>query len=150
VKITALLLSLIVSFIGYQQNPLNPKPDKESCSLTFEGQVLEIGPAPTHGTGIVRAFQLVKYRVLHSCQGLHVRRRCQEHFENKEIIVDHMLLSGDELKDLKIGDKVCVGVSKGKSKDSHFSDGVLRKESDEVETFYLALDVFIKNCQCTP
>jgi hypothetical protein len=112
----------------------------KDARLIFEGKVLEIGPSPGYGSGGVQAYQLVKYRINDICEGT---------YEGEEIIVDHLLLDPDELKDLRVGDRVCVGVTKVKKTSSRRNDGKLRHDTDKVDAYYVALDIFIRNCQCT-
>ena len=69
----------------------------------FEGTVLAIGPSPGYGSGGVQGYQLVRYQINHLCEG---------DSDGAEIVVDHLLLEGDELKDLKVGYVACVGVTK--------------------------------------
>ena len=107
--------------------------------LIFEGKVLAIGPSPGYGSGGVQAYQLVKYHVNHVCEG---------NYAESEILVDHLLLDPNELKDLKVGDNVCVGVTRAEEINSRWNDGALRHVSDKVKMYYVALDVFIRNCRC--
>lgn len=118
--------------------PLRPVSCKDQLVI-FHGKVLEIGPSPGYGSGGVHAYQLVKYRVNNVCEG---------EYGHREIIVDHLLLDPDELMGLKVGDKVCVGVTKVKEMSSRWNDEQLRHNSDQVSHFYVAHDVLIRNCQC--
>ena len=108
--------------------------------LVIEGRIIAIGPSPGYGSGGVLAYQLVKYHVNHICEG---------DYKGEEILVDHLLSAADDLKDLKVGDTVCIGVTKSKQMTSLWIDGVLRHESDKAEAYYIALDVFIRNCRCS-
>ena len=60
--------------------------------MIFSGEVMEIGPSPGFGSGGVRAYQLVKYRVLDVCDGS---------FQGQQIIADHLILDPRELDNLK-------------------------------------------------
>jgi hypothetical protein len=131
----SILAAISVSLIVASRGPAACKDDR----IIFQGEVLEIGPSPGYGSGGVQAYQLVKYRVDNVCEGT---------YEAGEIIVDHLLLDPDELKDLRVGDTVCVGVVKVKKISSRWNDGKLRKDTDKVNAYYVALDVLIRNCQC--
>jgi hypothetical protein len=133
--IQLVLLGIVLSPVM----PLRPVSCKDP-HMIFQGKVLEIGPSPGYGSGGVQAYQLVKYRVNNVCEG---------EYEHREIIVDHLLLDPDELKGLKVGDKVCIGVTKIKEMSSRWNDDQLRHSSDQVSYFYVAHDVLIRNCQCS-
>jgi len=107
--------------------------------MIFSGEVIEIGPSPGFGSGGVRAYQLVKYRVLDVCEGS---------FKGQEIIADHLILDPRELDNLKIGQRACVGVKKTREIAPRYDDEKIRKSTDHVETFYIVHDIFIRNCQC--
>lgn len=134
VVIHLLLLTISVSALATPRLVLS-----KGNRLIFEGKVLAIGPSPGYGSGGVQAYQLVKYHINHLCEG---------DYDGAEIVVDHLLLDPDELKDLKIGDVACVGVTKSKDINSRWNDGQLRYESDKVDAYYIALDTFIRNCRC--
>lgn len=108
--------------------------------MIFSGEVIEIGPSPGFGSGGVRAYQLVKYRVLDVCEGS---------FQGKEIIADHLILDPRELDNLKIGQRVCIGAKKAKKIAPRYDDEKIRKSTDHVEIFYIVHDIFIRHCQCS-
>lgn len=120
--------------------PLSQRLNLPRERLIFEGRILAIGPSPGYGSGGVQAYQLVRYHVNHVCDGS---------YDGKEILVDHLLLDPDELKELRVGDVVCVGVTKSKDMNSRWNDGQLRRESDKVDAYFVALDTFIRNCRCS-
>jgi hypothetical protein len=101
---------------------------KNSEVLVFQGEVEIIGPSPKSVSGVIEVYQLVKYKVDRVVIG---------NFDGKEIIVDHLLLDGKELKQLKVGKKVCVQLRKSKEIGQEYVDEVLRKFSDEVNIFYI-------------
>ena len=136
-KVIIYSLLAVISFSG---STISAAESDKGNQLIFEGQVLAIGPSPGYGSGGVQAYQLVKYRVIHVCKGK---------YSENEILVDHLLLDPDELKDLKVGDNVCVGVTKKKDMSSRWNDDVLRHVSDKVDVYYVALEVFIRNCRCS-
>lgn len=119
----------------------SPAPLFRSDShIIFSGEVIEIGPSPGFGSGGVRAYQLVKYRVLDVCEG---------GFQGQEIIADHLILDPRELDTLRIGQRVCVGVKTTREIAPRYDDEKIRKSTDHVETFYIVHDIFIRNCQCS-
>lgn len=67
--------------------------------LVFEGTVLRMAKYPNWVSGFSVAYRLAKYRVERVCEGK---------YDGKEVVVDHLIISGDELRDIKTGDKVCV------------------------------------------
>ena len=108
--------------------------------MIFSGEVIEIGPSPGFGSGGIRVYQLVKYRVLNVCEGS---------FQGQEIIADHLILDPKELDNLRIGQKVCVGVKKTTEIAPRYDDDKIRKATDQVDWFYIVHDIFIRNCQCS-
>jgi hypothetical protein len=138
-KLIMCFAALAVFFFGNLSIAQETIPQQERF-LIFSGKVLEIGPSPGFGSGGVTAYQMVKYKVLAVCKGT---------YHEKEIIADHILLQADDLSDLKVGDKVCVGVMKTKDIDMRWNDNNLRKESDVVDMYYIVHDTFIRKCQCS-
>ena len=134
-KVVVQLLLLITSFGAL----ITPGDVSKEERLVFEGRILAIGPSPGYGSGGVQAYQLVKYRINHLCEG---------DYNGAEIVVDHLLLSADKLKDLKVGEVVCIGVTKSKDMSSRWNDGKLRHASDKVDTYYVELGTLIRNCRC--
>ena len=73
-------------------------------------------------------YQLAKYRVIQVCAGT---------YSQKEIVVDHLLVSGDELKSLRIGDKVYLTLQPSKTIEMRFDEEGFRNSSENVGTFYI-------------
>jgi hypothetical protein len=96
--------------------------------LVFVGKVTRIGPLPGRDSGNVDAYQLVKYRIQHLCRGS---------YEGREIVVDHLLLRSDDLKDLRVGEVLCVAVTKSKSISLRYNADGIRAPSDVIDTFYI-------------
>lgn len=108
----------------------------------ISGEVLEIGPPP--GVNDRFPFQLLKYRVLAVCEG---------NYEGKEVLVYHMV-KPEGLEDLKVGDKVCLGIDKSLVMDdakAWIEEEPKKGEEapNELATDYIALDIFIRRCQCS-
>lgn len=77
--------------------------------IIIEGTVLEISPVFGKGlpSGVVPHYRLVKYRVNRVCKGK---------YTESELIIDHVLMTGEELKDRKVGDRVYALAWKTKKK----------------------------------
>jgi hypothetical protein len=69
--------------------------------IIVEGIILDISPVlgPGHlkESGLISRYRLVRYRVERVCKGK---------YKGGEIVIDHFIASGDELKDRKVGDRV--------------------------------------------
>jgi hypothetical protein len=100
--------------------------------LTLECTVVRIAPDPGRVSGDTAVYRLVKYRVEKVCQGK---------YRAREIVVDHIVLTGSELKGLKLGDRVCLAVRKSDTILSRFNANGIRKASDAVRTFYIGAEV---------
>ena len=72
-------------------------PQSPSDYLALDAVVEKIGKAPGVGVDFTRCTSLQKYRVISVCQG---------EYDQREIIVDHLILSGDELDNFRPGDRV--------------------------------------------
>lgn len=73
-------------------------------------------------------YQLAKYKVISVCQG---------EYDQQEIIVDHLILSGDELDNFRPGDRVRLVIKKSDTIFNRFNEEGFRNASDKVETFYI-------------
>jgi hypothetical protein len=141
----ATLLALALVFLlGINAGRAANAPSAKPYYLVFDGKIEQIGPAPQRDSGNVDVYQLVRYHINHICSG---------RYEGADIIVDHLILRDDELKELKIGDKVCVVASKSNSISLRYNDGVIRTSSDTVNIFYTAKNMSIysdtsKSCIC--
>lgn len=135
-RLLFLFLVSVVPLLAIGSTPTAPLFESDG-HMIFSGEVIEIGPSPGFGSGGVRAYQLVKYRVLDVCEGS---------FKGQEIIADHLILDPRELGNLKIGQRACVGVKKTKEIAPRYDDEKIRKSTDHVETFHIVHDIFIRNC----
>lgn len=133
--LTIAILHTVSIVVVPQQTPPSDR------HMIFSGEVVEVGPSPGFGSGGVTVYQLVKYRVLHVCKGT---------YRGKEIVADHLILDPTEFNNLRIGQKVCVGVTKANQITPRYNDDMIRKTSDAIETYYIVHDIFIRNCQCWP
>src|SRR5262252_9393713 len=65
--------------------------------VVFRGTVVTLAPSPGAGSGGISIYQLAKYRVVRVCVG---------QLDSREVVVDHLILTGDELGSVKVGDTV--------------------------------------------
>ena len=100
-------------------------------SLMFEGTVLDIGE-DVPPSGECAFYRFAKYRVERVTLG---------HYSGRDIVVNHLSLSSDELDSIKIGDRVCVSVSVSKEILSTRYEKRFREPSERVETFYIGGEV---------
>lgn len=95
-----LLLVAITLVALYSSSGANGLPArKSSAPIIIEGTILDMSPVIGQGrpSGIFPHYRLVKYKVDRVCKGK---------YKGDEIVIDHVVVSGDELKDQKVGDKV--------------------------------------------
>ena len=116
------------------------KQQTSQSELVLAAVVENIGKNPGVSSGVYLIYQLAKYRVVEVCAGTYTQ---------KEIVVDHLLITGDELKSLRIGDKVFLTVHPSKAIGLRFDEEGFRSPSDKIETFYLGDEPeIIKPEQC--
>ena len=101
-------------------------------ALAFEGVVSRIGPDPGYLSGSLPAYQLVKYRIERIVTG---------RYEGKEIVVDHLILTGKELEGIKVGARVRVTVRASEKIDLRVNAKGIRKASQVVKVFYIGEEV---------
>jgi hypothetical protein len=101
-------------------------------SLAFEGVVLQIGPFPGYLSGFLPAYQLVKYRIERIISG---------RYEGKEIVVDHLMITGKELEGIKVGDRVCVTALPSEKIELRVNAKGIRNASQAVNLFYIGDEV---------
>ena len=99
--------------------------------LLFAGTVLQIGP-PVPGSGFFIFYRLAKFRVDRIVIG---------NYSRAEIVVDQLSRSGEEVNDLRLGDRVCVTVEKSKKIFSRMNVRGLREETEQIDTFYLVTNI---------
>lgn len=134
--ITLLLLALLIAGCDTTGHAAT-KP-----GLIIVGTVLKVGPSPERDSGGVEVYQLIRYRVNRVCKG---------QYKGEEIIVDHLILRSDELRGLKVGDKVCVAISPQRQLSPRYDDGEIRQTTDVVQTYYvgtLLKETKSSSCAC--
>jgi len=62
--------------------------------LVIEGTLEKLGPDTGMLSGRIAVYRLAKYRVERVCEG---------NYDSKEIVVDHLILSGKEFEDISVG-----------------------------------------------
>jgi hypothetical protein len=125
-KRTIVLTALTIVFIQVCQ-PKAQISHPRSQNLIFEAIVKKIGSAPGVGSGFHAVYQLAKYKVLSVCEG---------EYDQQEIVVDHLMLYGNELDDLRVGDKVRVVTKKSETIFTRNNEEGFRNAGDKVEFFY--------------
>jgi len=103
-------------------------PETRSPNLILEAVVEKIGEAPHVGSGFVAVYQFAKYRVTSVCGG---------EYDQQEIIVDHLMLSGNELDELRQGDKVRLVIEKSDTIFHRNNEEGFRNAEDKVKVFYI-------------
>lgn len=135
--LTAFLCFLIG--VGASQLRRTPQPQVmvtavqsgDGTILIFEGTVVHIAP-PVPGSGVVMWYRLAKYRVDRVVYG---------RYPHSEIVVHHLSMTGEELNNINVGDRVCV-VAEEKEKNLAFAyTGASREPGKKVDIFYIGNDV---------
>ena len=103
-------------------------PQSQSQNLVLEGIVEKIGNAPGVGSGFHAVYQFAKYRVTFVCEG---------EYDQQQIVVDHLMLNGNELDAFRPGDKVRLVIEKSKTIFTHNNEDGFRNTHDKVEVFYI-------------
>lgn len=107
--------------------------------IVFQGRVIKVDRSPKENSGQNLVYRLAKYKVERVCEG---------EYTGSEIVVDHMVLTGRELKGLKVGDVVCVTVEKKKDIIERWNAPGIREPSEVVSMFYRALNLTRASCKC--
>lgn len=102
--------------------------------IIFEGTILEMSPPIGRGmpSGMFPHYRLVKYRVEHVCKGK---------YDGGEIVIDHSVVRGDELKDRKVGDRVYALVWRGKKEGTVHTYKGIRDTTEGLKYVYRGADV---------
>ena len=100
----------------------------ETQNLVIEASVEKIGAAPRVGSGVRAVYQFGKYYVTQVCEG---------EYHQQDVVVDHLILYGDELDGLRPGDRVRLVVQKSKTIFTRNNEDGFRNARDKVEFFYI-------------
>jgi hypothetical protein len=119
-----------------------PAKGKKKKIVIIEGTILAISPLMPPGAivspGVVSQYRLVKYKVARVCKG---------RYEGDEIVIDHLILSGKELADRKVGDRVYVGAWKTNEAAARRNYPGIREASDNISEFYDGGNVVMADSQ---
>ena len=116
-------------------------PKSQSPNLVLEGIVEKIGDAPGVGSGFHAVYQFAKYGVTSICEG---------EYDQQEIIVDHIILEGNELDRFRPGDKVRLVIKKSNTIFTRNNEDGFRNASDKVEVFYIGEKPKLLSPDCAP
>lgn len=125
-KRTIVLTALTIVLIQVCQ-PKAQISHHQSQSLIFEAVVKKIGSAPGVGSGFHAVYQLAKYKIISICEG---------EYDQQEIVVDHVMLYGNELDDVRVGDRVRVVTRKSNTIFTRKNEEGFRNAGDKIEVFY--------------
>jgi hypothetical protein len=116
-------------------------PQSQPRNLVIDGIVQKIGTAPGVGSGDLAIYQFAKYRVTSVCEG---------EYDQQEIIVDHIILEGNELDRFRPGDKVRLVIKKSNTIFTRNNEDGFRNASDKVEVFYIGEKPKLLSPDCAP
>lgn len=133
------LFSILLLLSGISQAPAVKEGGPEL--IVFQGRLIKVDRSLREKSGQNLVYRLAKYKVEQVCEG---------EYTDSEIVVDHMVLTGRELKGLKVGDRVCVTVEKKKNITVRFNAPGIREPSDIVDMFYRAQNLTRAPCKCAP
>ena len=126
-KETIVTMCLAVVFIHACQSKARVAPS-ETHNLVMEAFVERIGAAPRVGSGGRAVYQLAKYNVTQVCEG---------EYHQQDIVVDHLMLYGDELDGFRPGDKVRLVAKKSNTIFTRNNEDGFREAHDKVEVYYI-------------
>lgn len=136
----ALFPVIILLLLSYCQSPRSAS--NESNKIVFEGRVIKIAPEPQAVSGGAAVYRLVKYEVERVCRGK---------LNDKQIIVDHLILDRSELKGIKEGDLLCVEVKTAKTLPTITYEPGIRNKGEKVKTYYDGWNApkAVQHCDCS-
>lgn len=101
----------------------------ESNILVVDAIVERIGQNPGVGSGVMAVYQLAKYTIVKVCAG---------EYAKPQIVVDHLLLTAEELNDLRVGDRVRLNMRRSKTIFTRNNEDGFREATDEIGEFYIS------------
>jgi hypothetical protein len=116
-------------------------PENQSQNLVLEAVVEKVGEAPGVGSGFHAVYQLAKYKLTSVCEG---------EYEREEIIVDHLMLYGDELDKFRPGDKVRLVIKPSNTIFNRNNEEGFRRPHDKVEVFFIGEKPKLLSPTCAP
>ena len=139
-KETISIMCLALMFIHACQSKARV-PQSETQNLVIEAFVEKIGTAPRVGSGVRAVYQFAKYNVTKVCEG---------EYPQQDLVVDHLMLYGDELDRFRPGDRVRLVVQKSKKIFTRNNEDGFRNASDKVEFFYIGEKPKLLSPNCSP
>ena len=133
-------ICLAVVFIHACQSKARVAPS-ETHNLVIEAFVEKIGAAPRVGSGVRAVYQLAKYNVTQVCEG---------EYHQQDIVVDHLMLYGDELDGFRPGDKVRLVAKKSNRIFTRNNEEGFRNAQDKVEVYYIGEKPKLLSPNCGP
>lgn len=125
--IRPIVIILLLLFTVSANYSLSKKSD-----IILLGTVLKLSPPPAGSNANAPSYSLVKYKVEEVYEG-----SCEE----DEIVVDHLIQTGKELKGIKVGDEVELRLRTSKTIDSRINAEGIRSESEAVAVYYIAKEI---------
>jgi len=126
------VLVLLVLCVSCNQAKTQGLPNK---TLVIEGTLEKLGPDTGMLSGRIAVYRLAKYRVERVCEG---------NYDSKEIVVDHLILSGKEFEDISVGDRVCLTLKISDQIAVRYNAEGIRRSTDTVKTFYVAHELITR------
>jgi hypothetical protein len=139
-KETIAIICLALVFIHACQSKAREAPS-ETRNLVIDAFVEKIGVAPGVGSGFLAVYQFAKYNVTQVCEG---------EYDQQDIVVDHLMLYGNELDVFRPGDRVRLVVHKSKTIFTRNNEDGFRNAHDKVEVFYIGEKPKLLSPNCTP
>ena len=139
-KETIAIICFTLVFIHACQSKARVAPS-DTQNLVIEAFVEKIGAAPGVGSGVRAVYQFAKYNVTQVCAG---------EYHQQQIVVDHIMLYGDELDAFRPGDKVRLVIKKSNTIFTRNSEDGFRNARDKVEVFYIGEKPKLLSSDCVP
>ena len=125
VRLQLCILGLAVVFANTCRSRVEPS---DPNILVVDAIVERIGKNPGVGSGVFAVYQFAKYKVAKVCAGEYTR---------SEIVVDHVVMTAEELNNLRVGDRVRLSANKSKTIYLRNNEEGFRKVTHEVDEFYI-------------
>ena len=133
-NIKIFLTLLLVCFL-FPSEVFSQDQNKKNTIVIIEGIVENIAP-PMPLSGVIASYRLVKYKVINVCRG---------EYNEKEIVIDHFVITGNELENTKVGDKVYVPALVSEQIEVRYNPIGIRHLNDKIDKFYIGYKVFLAN-----
>ena len=134
------IICLALVFINACLSKAREAPS-ETHNLVIDAFVEKIGAAPGVGSGVRAVYQFAKYNVTQVCNG---------EYDQQDILVDHLLLYGNELDRFRPGDRVRLVIKKSNTIFKRNNEDGFRNAEDKVEVFYIGEKPKLLSPDCAP